>query len=377
MDKNPTIIILKNLIKVPSYYEDDCNESALIDFILNFIKQNTKYKYVVQKVDGDRKNILVFNKPNPKIALFGHMDTVLPKADTKNPFTPRIIGNKIYGLGAVDMKSGLAIMLNLAQEISNDDLAFIFSVDEEYEFKGAQKLKNYSNFKPKFIINLEPTDNKILNGCRGITEFSFIVHGKSVHAGRKIFGINAIEKSVELINLFQKEFTKIDLPNAGKTSVNLSYIHGGTLKVTQNGQEISGLGMIVPNYAEINCEIRVGNPKITPKYIQNQLNQIAKNIGIKVNNFNFKFYLGSMLTPKSKLKNFENTLKDLKQKVEYADISLSGFYEVQLLQEKWNSDCLIFGPGPIAMSHAVDEYADIDSIVQAEKVIKRYIEKTV
>ena len=84
-----------------------------------------------------------------------------------------------------------------------------------------------------------------------------------------------------------------------------------------------------------------------------------------------------MLTPKSKLKNFENTLKDLKQKVEYADISLSGFYEVQLLQEKWNSDCLIFGPGPIAMSHAVDEYADIDSIVQAEKVIKRYIEKTV
>jgi len=320
---------------------------------------------------------LVFNKPNPKIALFGHMDTVLPKADTKNPFTPRIIGNKIYGLGAVDMKSGLAIMLNLAQEISNDDLAFIFSVDEEYEFKGAQKLKNYSNFKPKFIINLEPTDNKILNGCRGITEFSFIVHGKSVHAGRKIFGINAIEKSVELINLFQKELTKIDLPNAGKTSVNLSYIHGGTLKVTQNGQEISGLGMIVPNYAEINCEIRVGNPKITPKYIQNQLNQIAKNIGIKVNNFNFKFYLGSMLTPKSKLKNFENTLKDLKQKVEYADISLSGFYEVQLLQEKWNSDCLIFGPGPIAMSHAVDEYADIDSIVQAEKVIKRYIEKTV
>lgn len=180
-----TINILKDLIKIPSFVEKYTNENEIANYILKFIREKTKYKYYLQIVEGKRKNILVFNKPNPKIALFGHMDTVLPKAETNQPFEPRIEKNKIYGLGSIDMKSGLAIMLKLAKETNNNELAFVFSVDEEYEFKGALKLKEFKNFNPKFIINVEPTDNKILNGCRGITEFSFVVHGKSVHAGRK------------------------------------------------------------------------------------------------------------------------------------------------------------------------------------------------
>jgi len=366
--------ILKDIVKIPSYFDDNHNEKELINYILEFFKKRTKYNCVVQNVEGERKNILVYKKSNPKIALFGHLDTVLPKVGTLNPLKPRIEGDKIYGLGSVDMKSGLAIMLDLATEIENDELSFVFSVDEEYEFKGALKLREYKNFNPKFIINIEPTDNKILNGCRGITEFSFTAHGKSVHAGRKSFGINAIEKSVELIKLFQEELTKLDLLGSGQTSVNLAYLYGGTLKSVKNGNpEISGLGMVVPNYAEVNCEIRVANPKITKKFIQEKIKQIAKKIKLKTDNFKFKFYLGSMITPKSELKQFEKAIVESGEKADYADISLSGYYEVQLLQEKWKSKSVIFGPGPINLSHSVDEYAQISSINKTKYILEKYI----
>jgi succinyl-diaminopimelate desuccinylase len=273
------------------------------------------------------------------------------------------------------MKSGLAIMLKLAKEINNDNLAFVFSVDEEYEFKGALKLKEIKNFNPEFIINIEPTDNKILNGCRGITEFSFVVHGKSVHAGRKKFGINAIEKSVELVKIFQKELTKMDTIDGGKTTINLAYLHGGTLKMSNSQNvELSELGMVVPNYSKVNCEIRVANPKITQKFIQNKLQEIAQKLKITIDNFNFKFYFGSMLTPKSELKEFEKAIIQSKSKIKYADISLSGYYEVQILQENWQSKSVIFGPGPIGLSHSVDEYANINSIKKSEKIIRKYID---
>ncbi len=369
-----TINILKELIKIPSFVDKNSNENKVSDYIIKFIKNKTKYKYYIQQVEKGRKNILVFNKPNPKIALFGHMDTVLPKAETNEPFNPKIDKNKIYGLGAVDMKGGLAIMLDLAQSINNDNLAFVFSVDEEYEFKGAQKLKEFKNFNPHFIINVEPTDNKILNGCRGITEFSFAVHGKSVHAGRKKFGINAIEKSVQLVKIFQKELTKTDVIDSGKTTINLAYLHGGTLKMSNSKKtEISELGMVVPNYAKLNCEIRIANFKITQKFIQNKLQEIAKKLKVKVDDFYFKFYLGSMITPKSELQKFEKAIKDSNEKVQYADINVSGYYEVQLLQEKWNSKSVIFGPGPISLSHSVNEYITISSIKKTKKILTRLI----
>ncbi len=369
-----TINILKELIKIPSFVDKNSNENKVSDYIIKFIKNKTKYKYYIQQVEKGRKNILVFNKPNPKIALFGHMDTVLPKAETNEPFNPKIDKNKIYGLGAVDMKGGLAIMLDLAQSIDNDNLAFVFSVDEEYEFKGAQKLKEFKNFNPHFIINVEPTDNKILNGCRGITEFSFAVHGKSVHTGRKKFGINAIEKSVQLVKIFQKELTKTDVVDSGKTTINLAYLHGGTLKMSNSKKtEISGLGMVVPNYAKLNCEIRVANSKITQKFVQDKLQEIAKKLKVKVDDFYFKFYLGSMITPKSELQKFEKAIKDSNGKVQYADINVSGYYEVQLLQEKWNSKSVIFGPGPISLSHSVNEYITISSIKKTKKILTRLI----
>jgi len=370
-----TLDILKKIVSIPSFVDEDNNERKLLDFIKKYLRENTSYKIIEQPVEDNRYNIIAYKKKNPQVALFGHTDTVLPQKQTVGSFKPRIENDKLFGLGAVDMKAGIAIMLKMATEFKSDELALVFSVDEEYEFKGALKLKEIIDFHPEFIINLEPTDNKILNGCRGITEFSFVVHGKSVHAGRKKFGINAIEKGVELVKLFQKEITKINLPESGKSTINLAYMHGGTLKQTNPKQipKVSGLGMIVPNYAKMNCEIRIANPVITPRYIKSTLNQIAAKIKISLSDFNFKFHLGSMFTPKSELIEFENSVKSSGQKIVYGDISLAGYYEVQLLQKTWGSESIVFGPGPVNLSHSVNEYVSLESIERSERCIREYL----
>jgi len=370
-----TLDILKKIVSIPSFVDEDNNERKLLDFIKKYLRENTSYKIIEQPVEDNRYNIIAYKKKNPQVALFGHTDTVLPQKQTVGSFKPRIENDKLFGLGAVDMKAGIAIMLKMATEFKSDELALVFSVDEEYEFKGALKLKEIIDFHPEFIINLEPTDNKILNGCRGITEFSFVVHGKSVHAGRKKFGINAIEKGVELVKLFQKEITKINLPESGKSTINLAYMHGGTLKQINPKQipNVSGLGMIVPNYAKMNCEIRIANPEITPRYIKSTLNQIAAKIKIPLSDFNFKFHLGSMFTPKSELIEFENSVKSSGQKIVYGDISLAGYYEVQLLQKTWGSESIVFGPGPVNLSHSVNEYVSLESIERSERCIREYL----
>lgn len=373
-----TLAILKQLIEIPSYVDGGSDERNLVVFIKNFFETRTSYKVISQEVEGERQNLLVYKKKTPKLCLFGHMDTVLPKPESETPFVAREMDGMVYGLGAVDMKAGLAIMLSLALEYENDDLSFVFSVDEEFDFKGALKLKEIKDFQPKFIINVEPTDNKIINGCRGICEFSFKVFGKSAHAGRKELGVNAIEKAVDLVKKFQGEITKIDIEDGGRSSVNLAYIHGGMLKNRNDKEvEISKLGNVVPNYAELNCEIRIANPIIDKNYIEKELIKLGRELGIKVDDFVFKFMLGSMYTNKDDLKTFEKSLSDNNIAVVYGDISMAGYYEVQMLQEMWDGKAIVFGPGPNEMSHKQDEFVEIKSIENTEKCLVSFIKENI
>ncbi len=372
-----TVEILKELIRIPSFVDGEHNEVEIADYIENFLRENTKYKFVTQQVEGNRRNILVFNKSNPKIALFGHMDTVLPKAETDKPFEPRIEGDKLYGLGSVDMKGGLAIMLKLATEIDSDDFALVFSVDEEYDFKGAKKMMEISDFHPKTIINVEPTDKKILNGCRGITEFSFDLFGKSAHAGTKHIGINAIESVIAINEYLQQELSKYDSPSL-KTTTNLAFIHGGILEKTENGELlVKSMGNVVPDFAKTVIEIRLANKNIDKDVILNIVTKKSIELGTRIENFKFKFFLGSMYTPKENLVAFEQVIENKGIKAEYEDISNTGYFELQMLQEKWGSECLIFGCGPASMSHAANEYVSIKSIKEVQEIIECFVKQEI
>jgi len=371
---NNTISLLKCLIEMPSFVGRGVDESKIGNFVYEYLKKNTNLKVEKQFVENKRFNIVAYKNLNPEVIFFSHLDTVPPKNPRSNPIKPMEKDGKIFGLGSVDMKSGLAISLSIANKFKNkENIAYIFSVDEEYEFKGAKILVEKYKFKPKLIINPEPTSLKILNGCRGVTEFTLKVHGKSCHAGSKYLGVNAIEKSVELFNKLQKEISKYD-NEGGKNSLNLAGLNGGILR---DKDQIVSSGNIVPNYASCVAEIRISNKKLTKKFIENKINSISKKIGVKVSDINFKFLMNPAFTPTINLKNFENILKENKIEPVYRDVNTAGYFEVQFLQEIWGGDILVFGPGPAEQAHQEEEYVDMDTIEKTERVFEDFVKRII
>lgn len=367
-----TIDLLKQLIAIPSFVDKENDERAVIDFIKSKLSENKRLKIREQVVEGDRRNLIALDGDDPQIILFGHMDTVQPKVQERSPFEPYEKDGKLYGLGSVDMKSGLAMMLDIASNSSRSGLGCVFTVDEEYSFKGTKKLVENFKLKPKLIINVESTNLKILNGCRGVSAVEAVIVGKAAHSGRKYLGINAIDKAVELIQRFEKLSQTFD-PEGVETSTNLCYLNGGL--GGENG-EVKSVDNIVPNYAKIHFSIRIGNPKITEDFIKETLVKIGKDLGIEVSSINIKFIEGSFLTPKSRLKQFEKEMIQNGLSVAYADINTQGFYEVQILQSILRCDCIAFGPGPNEMSHCKDEYVDLTQLAKAQAVIKSYLNAT-
>jgi acetylornithine deacetylase/succinyl-diaminopimelate desuccinylase-like protein len=370
MKKYQAVDLLKKLISIPSYVSDSVNEIEVGNFIFDFLSERTDLTIEKQEVEKGRFNIIAFKNKSPRIIFFGHMDTVPPKVETTLPFEGREEQGRIYGLGSVDMKAGLAIMLDIAQRHSNsDDLAFVFTVDEEYEFKGAYKLIEKYKFNPEYVINVEPTSLKILNGCRGVTEFAFKVHGTSAHAAMKSKGVNAIEKTVELFDLLQKDLMEFDRGDV-KNSVNLAYLNGGYLD--ENGG-VGYSGNVVPNYAQCVGEIRLTDSRITEKYLKKKFMELAEKIQVSVSDIQFKFLLGSMYTDRVDIKIFETAIIENGMECEYASVNEGGYFEVQLLQEKWNGKVIVFGPGPDSNAHKVDEYVETETIEKTLDVFESFI----
>ncbi|MGZ4358756.1 MAG: succinyl-diaminopimelate desuccinylase [Gaiellaceae bacterium] len=139
----------------------------------------------------------------PLVVLGGHLDTVPPQDNLPG----RIEDGHVLGLGACDMKSGLAVMIELARWIADSrpelafDVGFLFFPREELPtdysalpgiFERAPEL-----LAAELVIMLEPTANAIHAGCLGNLNANLVFHGESAHAARPWQGVNAIRRAVE------------------------------------------------------------------------------------------------------------------------------------------------------------------------------------
>jgi succinyl-diaminopimelate desuccinylase len=131
-----------------------------------------------------------------RLILGGHLDTVPPNGNAE----ARVVDDTVWGLGSVDMKSGLAVMLSLALACSSPatDVTYVFYACEEVarEHNG---LSQVFRERPDLLVGDaailgEPTGGRVEAGCQGVLKLAVTVGGQRAHTARPWMGVNAIHR---------------------------------------------------------------------------------------------------------------------------------------------------------------------------------------
>jgi len=137
----------------------------------------------------------------PLISLYGHLDTVPEQGNGE----PRVSGDRMFGLGTSDMKSGLAVMIHLLEddEVRSGpfDVVGVFYDREEgpADENGLEEVLSRAPWlaESEFAVVMEPTNLGIELGCNGMINAEVIFKGKTAHSARPWLGENAVTKAGE------------------------------------------------------------------------------------------------------------------------------------------------------------------------------------
>lgn len=351
--------LTKNLISIPSWVDEQTDEIKIGKFIFEYLKSNTNLILEKEMVIDGRFNILARNSQDVKTLVMGHIDTVgINNFCETNPIIPTVKNGKLFGRGATDMKSGIAAMILAAiDENLPKNTAFLFYVDEEYNFAGIKKfIADYQSIiRPKSIISLDGSELEIANGCRGLIEISATVKGISCHAATPENGINAIEVSTKSVDKLKELLSQFVDPELGTSSINLASIEGR-----------GSASNVVPDKCQFVLDIRPSSSQINAKFIINQLEKFVTEFGGKITNSEIKFDFGSWLTPKSKLK---------KLGLNFKNISTSGYIDTQMLWQLFNQpNCLTIGAGAQQTAHSPNEYVEVKKLEMLPKILFNIIQ---
>lgn len=184
-----------NLCRIPSPIGQ---ERELADAVERWALQHFRREEVYRH--GHSLVVGRLSDARPTVALVGHLDTV--PAHPKDG-EPRIEGERLFGLGASDMKGGLAVMMALAEDLPREELpvnlALILYEREEGPYLESGLGPLFDNLpalrQVRFGIAMEPTDSVVQVGCVGSLHVTVKFTGRSAHSARPWQGENAIHKA--------------------------------------------------------------------------------------------------------------------------------------------------------------------------------------
>ena len=168
-----------------------------------------------------------------RVIIAGHLDTVPIKDNVPSKMSAD--GTEIIGRGAVDMKSGVAVQLALAVELTapTRDVTWVFYDNEEVEASrsglGRIVRERPELLKGDFAILGEPTSAVIEGGCNGTLRLDVTIHGKAAHSARAWKGANAIQGAAPLLAAlaaYESEDIEVD-GLTFREGINAVGIHGG------------------------------------------------------------------------------------------------------------------------------------------------------
>jgi succinyl-diaminopimelate desuccinylase len=318
------------------------------------------YRYVLGAVPleqaySDGESVLFAKRTGkPLVLLAGHTDTVPAQGNLPG----RIEDGAVVGLGASDMKGGLAVMIELgrwAAETELDyDLALLFFPREELgpaenPLPGVFERTGLVD-EAQLVICLEPTDNTLQLGCLGNLNARAIFEGKSAHSARPWLGVNAIKLAFDgLQRVLETEPRDVDIDGL---------VFREVISVTQFNAGIAS--NVIPARAEAILNFRYAPDRTPESAVERVRELVGSDVEILAN------------SPPAHVASRSPLVEELR---------VVGGFEVQPKQAWTNVadfaarglDAINLGPGGTRYAHAVDERVEISELERTYDALQRFL----
>ena len=293
------------------------------------------------------------------VFLAGHLDTVPAQGNVPG----RLETDAVHGLGASDMKGGLAVMLELARWIAGEEPPL--AVRPVLLFFGREEVPVEESPLPDFFaaheelvrraalaVVLEPTDNELHAGCVGNLNARLTFRGVSAHSARPWLGANAIHAAVRSLRaVAELEPHDVDVDGlVYREVVSAVRIEGG---IASN---------VVPDLATCELNFRYA-PGRSPTAAEARLRELVGPGPV------LEVTSNSPSAPPARSNPLVERLRqagDLRLRPKQAWTPVAQFAEVGV-------DAINFGPGATAYAHKRDEQVPVENLVTCFETLRRFL----
>lgn len=382
--KEDLLKLLSDLIEIYSPY---FHEEKIMDFAYSWLKKRNipvqYHRYSENKVTNFNGTNIIGrikgSKKGPRIFLNGHLDTVtISQGWTRDPLKATVEGDKLFGLGALDMKGGCAaLMVAIDLFVKNvkdfkGEIVYSLVSDEEGPYglgTDALILDGLTEGIDMSII-LEPSSGFadvefpcICLGARGGYNYTVNLYGKASHASNPEMGIDAIVDGAKLICELNNTKLKED-PKLGKGSIAIIEFKGG------------GAACSIADKSSITVFRHVVRGE-TKEYLIKEVEEAANRANIAS-----KYEMVFRPSPHEKVDGFKPYtvdedneyvvyLQEIIKRVtgKYGKIEyFSSIGDFNHLGSRTNAPAIIFGPYG-RNYHSPDEWVSIDSLIKTCQVV--------
>ena len=312
LDRVGVVALTQALVDIDSTTgrEGECGR-----FLADYLR---KREWVVseQRVDTTRFNVIAVMR-EPVLAFSTHFDCVPPF------FASRVSGDRLHGRGSCDAKGILAAQVAAAERLrraGEQRVGLVFVVGEERGSDGAKKANELATGS-RYLINGEPTDNRLGSATRGVLRLKLRASGRAAHSSFPELGDSAIDKLVDALI----ELRSVRLPKdstLGRTHFTVGLISGGVApNVVPPSAEAEVMFRTVGESSHVRRAVAALEPRVTIDHV--------------------------LEVPPVRLKT-----------VPGFDTAVFPFTTDIPFLSAWGEP-LLFGPGSIHMAHTADEFVSI------------------
>ncbi|WP_080871951.1 ArgE/DapE family deacylase [Oceanobacillus timonensis] len=364
MNKEERIKVLRDIIKIKSVND---NESEVADYFANLFRKHGIESEKVKYSEGRESLVATYKKGNGKVlGISGHEDVVAAGDESEwkyPPFSAEIDGDKLYGRGSTDMKSGLAAlaiaMIEIKEENTdiNGTLKFMATVGEEVGELGAEQLtkEGYADDLDGLIIG-EPTGPALIYTHKGSMNYTIVSRGKSAHSSMPKEGINSIANMNEFVTRANAEMQEVT--NKYKNDVLGETAHAIT--IINGGDQVNSIPAVTTLQ---------GNIRTIPEFDNGKVKAVLQGIVDELNEkegFNLELNVDYDIYPVESKPDSE-LIKAI-QAVSKEELPVNGISpttDAAAFTKVDNEfDVVIYGPGVEDLPHQVDEYVSIKNYLE-------------